>query len=689
MSIHIRKITAKNLGPIPELNWEPKEINIIFGNNEKGKSYLVEFLIRSMFKSAEWDLREHSGSGRVTLTGLTNKELEFSPDSRRKIEDFLEKEHIGLPPNFSKLLVTRGVNPLLGKGGEPDKIMLRNYLSQKGILDKIEENIEQETIKTCQISGYQITGDERGKLKERKELNQRLKSLNSLLEKIQTEYWSGELQTLNQQLEKYRKQYNQLEKAKQFYAFQLAKEIEKLKTSAKEIKEEEIDNVLEEIAQLSEAKRRLQQGKKEITQLKEDAQQYAWLKNAVEEYQKYNFEDVTKEKISWLPFLSLAAVILAGAMILANLKTPGFISLIISGILNYVYFSRQRKINQEDKKIKELKALEKKFAKEFDKKISTLADLTTEKDRLEDSYNRKKILENQIKEEEKGINLKTAKIADKIEELTGKKGTAENWRKLLNEEKKRKRELEREANRLENKLSRLDVENYLETEPDAEFSWSGYEQTKSRLDKVTKKVEQKKQNLQSLKQRICDQTGDNIETEWNQLIDNFLTEKEETLQQYKQLTAKIMAKKYVHDVVTKLYQEEDKNIHQTLQSEILQETLPQVTTHYNDIELQGENLIVKDNYNSYPVLEISDGAKEQVFLSLRLALAKKWLENEEMFLILDDAFIHSDQERTKELVNKFLELAEQGWQIFCFTFDERIKDLFDKKNKNCNTLNLN
>jgi uncharacterized protein YhaN len=52
-----------------------------------------------------------------------------------------------------------------------------------------------------------------------------------------------------------------------------------------------------------------------------------------------------------------------------------------------------------------------------------------------------------------------------------------------------------------------------------------------------------------------------------------------------------------------------------------------------------------------------------------------------MFLILDDAFQHSDWKRRERLVNKLFDLSKQGWQIIYFTMDDHIRQLFEEKAK--------
>jgi len=52
-----------------------------------------------------------------------------------------------------------------------------------------------------------------------------------------------------------------------------------------------------------------------------------------------------------------------------------------------------------------------------------------------------------------------------------------------------------------------------------------------------------------------------------------------------------------------------------------------------------------------------------------------------MFLILDDAFQHSDWQRREWLVDEMAELANLGWQIIYFSMDDHIKGLFEKRIK--------
>lgn len=241
MSIHIKNINVKDLGPIPELEWNLSNLNLVYGDNERGKSYLVEFLIRCLFKTSGWNLRKKTGTGRIEVEGLLDEIVGFTPGSSQKLEDFLTDKYIGLPPDFSKLLVLRGTNVELGEEEESDKIMLRKYLSHKEILDKIMENA-QETVKNCSISsGYRITGDNRGRLKNRKELESKLKRIEELFTDVGNKFLGGEMKVLEDKKKRLSEKYNNFEKAKRWKAYQLSEKMKELKEEADKIDKEKID----------------------------------------------------------------------------------------------------------------------------------------------------------------------------------------------------------------------------------------------------------------------------------------------------------------------------------------------------------------------------------------------------------------------------------------------------------------
>ena len=144
MSIKIEQVNVKSLGPLNDFPCTFKQVNLIYGHNEQGKTYLVEFIYRSLFKNISLNLRGITGSGQVIVSGLEEKETLFSPANKNlKLEDFWEEDLPGLPRDFSKLLVVKGADldfSSSSTAGIDDKI-LKEFLSGEGLLEKIGSRI--------------------------------------------------------------------------------------------------------------------------------------------------------------------------------------------------------------------------------------------------------------------------------------------------------------------------------------------------------------------------------------------------------------------------------------------------------------------------------------------------------------------------------------------------------------------
>ncbi|MCK4226445.1 hypothetical protein KAX29_06105 [candidate division WOR-3 bacterium] len=682
MSIRIKSLNVRNLGPIPELRLDFANFNLIYGHNEKGKSYLVEFLIRSLFKAEGWDLREELGIGKVIVEGITGREIEFSPDSKDKIEDYLTEKYIGLPPDFSKLLVLKSTEVELGNEKESDKVMLRRFLSHKEILDKIKDEI-QITVAESKVDGYRIDGKKTGKIKDRMELESELERLEEIFTNVEGNYLGGDRKELEMKKEGLESKFRKLEKAKCYLAYAIDKDIEMLKETANQINENKIDEVLEKVNKLESKEEENEIGSKRFDDLKKTTQHFEWLEHAIEEYEKYELEEIVEKPSKWLGIGFIGLFILTCIFIGLNLPIFSFSSLVGLFFIGYLYKRKYDKYLKDTGKREESKRLKEGYLKRFNEELKELPTMVTKRDNMKEDYSEMKGLQKHLKEQKSNIRSLEQVLNRKVADLFGKELERDEWKEELKRRKQDKRELEKKIHFKENRLTELNVKppEYMEEKPDIEFNKEEYKRIEESLKEVKDNIETKNNELEGLKRSVYEHIKDMKTTDWNVLIQNLAKKREKTLCKYKEITAEIIGEKYVCDVIDKLYKEEDEKIKDALESEIVSDMLPQVTTHYEKISLMGDRMIVSDTYNDFPVESISDGAKEQVFLALRIGLAKHWFKKDELFLIFDDAFLHSDYNRRPKLIDKVIELAKSGWQIICFTFDDNIKKLFDEKAK--------
>jgi hypothetical protein len=88
-------------------------------------------------------------------------------------------------------------------------------------------------------------------------------------------------------------------------------------------------------------------------------------------------------------------------------------------------------------------------------------------------------------------------------------------------------------------------------------------------------------------------------------------------------------------------------------------------------------LVDTEDGKALPVEVLSRGTREQLFVSLRLALVAAYARRGiHLPMILDDVFVNFDASRTKTAVSVLREFAREGHQLLVFTCHEHIWRLF-------------
>ena len=127
----------------------------------------------------------------------------------------------------------------------------------------------------------------------------------------------------------------------------------------------------------------------------------------------------------------------------------------------------------------------------------------------------------------------------------------------------------------------------------------------------------------------------------------------------------------VHQVLDGFAAEEAEMIDEGLERAMIRDSIQLMSPRYRSLRAGENGLVVIDSDdNEFRVADLSTGAREQVFLGARLGFARIALDNEPSFLVLDDAFQHSDWNRRKQLVQQAVGLVEAGWQVLYFTMDD-------------------
>ncbi|MEI8132208.1 MAG: hypothetical protein WCG34_07230 [Leptolinea sp.] len=684
MSIHIAEIFLDGLQPQSALQFLPRSVNLIYGRNEFGKTRLVEFLLRSLFQSSgKMALRPVEATGRVRVSGLDgNVEVWFNPRSRDKLEDHLVKQEINLPPQLARLLVVKGAESELQAGypGGLGRTALNEYISNQGLLDRIVDRVPKNT-RVAQVQEGRIIGSIIGELKRRKEILDRLVVTDNLFTDIDLQVSGGPLAEMAAHLADLQASAVTQRNARQGFVNQMAMELDHLQQQSyalptREILDLEAD-IREEI-RVSVEISRFESSHKEKEPLLEA---YQWLAAALQTYQITPI--LGDSESQWLlPLLAGAGVI--GTVVFAFLNIP-WITAVFAGIALFIGFlafrqfrfaARAAVVAPENQRI----AAE--FERRFGAHCSGLADLQARKTALERDINLIQNLAEQIQTAKRRMYDLSTQIESRLSKwLPGIPSSPAERQLALQEIQSKRAELDDALRKVEIGLKTAPVQPIAGgTVGEAGlYDPQNLAESETEIALVQNKILQIQQQKIILKQRICDLTSDPISNDLMSLILSLQDYRADLEKSGRTLTAEILAGIAVTQAMQELRTGEDTALQSALQSSIIRNSLKSVTSRYNRIDLNGDGLEVSDDYQTFRLAELSTGAQEQVLLGLRIGLASRLFAGQPLFLILDDAFQHSDWQRRPAMVDEVLRLAKTGWQIFYLTMDDHLRDLFLEK----------
>lgn len=863
MGIQIEKISVRNCGPIQEFSQSLNDLNLIYSRNEKGKSFLVEFIIRCLFKSkSNWGYLRELGSGKVTLSGLDNNPIEFTPSRGKKLEDYFEKDPRGLPSSLVKLLVVKeGETEIVKDEAGIDKDTIKDILSPRRFLDSIVNKISS-TVKSASITDTDLDIRKQGEGKDYHTNKDELRRVDEVINQFVSEYEQGKLKDLKLQEEGFKQKKELLIKAKKHKAYKLSQEIGELEKNVKQVPddvinklkslvndydsekgkygllEKEVDEIKKETENLSNLENRkdllvkakkyqayllskelknresklstipeeelnkIEQNisdysnKKEeknikfqlVKKLEEKSKHYNWLKSAKGNYQRFLTAPTAAGKISYfLLFVAIITIISALISILFDQKIIGIILILFAMLSAAAYLIKYKKLMSVYKQSQEFESIRDEFKNRFNIDLGDFTQLESLFSEQEKNFNqqevhqsdlnrlniqienlrhsieeglknlgidfsiesdwsknlsqlkkeRKKILENnglikigleklEVEESEyelkdpgvkfnkselekietelarlKELQTKEVKKNDELKDLEDhlkelKQAIETEFKKITEEElledkwKERVNKLEKSRNDILNQIKDNQGElrglgiiesDYEKENPREEFTQLKLDQVENELKILDDKVEEEEERLSQLKTNICSITGSDISTNWTDLIDSLYLKKEEVKKEFKEIESKIISGIKVHEIIKEFHQEEDIKLIEGLNSQEVCEYLSTLTGKYKKLSFEEAGIAVSDDYDNFLLKDLSTGVKEQVMLALRIGFLKRSMKQDSAFLILDDAFQHSDYVKRPLLVKALFQLANNGWQIIYLTMDDHIRDLFRETNK--------
>ncbi len=672
-NIRIKQISARKLGPVDKFTLKAEDINLVYGKNESGKTFLVEFIISCLF-GKNWSVRETSPEGKITVKGLDKKDTDFSPSSSGSLNDYLKQGFPGIPPEIERLLIVKGAKAeITTSESNPENHLeiLKNYLSGKKILKEIDDKI----LKSCKKADIEkntinIAGGA-AIVKARNNAAEKLEQVKKLLDDLNSRYSLGPLVDCKRYIEKLEEKKKHYEEARRHYAFTLNRDIENLRARLQELPgEEHLKKLSAEISNWRRLKNEAGEIREEIKSKEDTVKHLTWLEEACATYTSMIDEDSSPGFYRGLVITAIAAA----AVLLFIYPLIALIPLLIAA--GTILFIKPRSISY-DTEIDNIKeSYREHFAEEL-KDSSTMkskiARLTEVRHKLEAAR------ENLLKVEEK-INEAGSKIERCFLDITKPVPEEKEWDEIIKQHENAKKEIEKEINKCSNEFASLKVkeEDFIKSDVSFEYDEKGERETIEELQRQQDILQKLREPLEELRIRIRQVTSLQSEKD-EELINCLLEARRKAQEEYRQATAEIIGSACLAGVIEYISGKEEEKVRSALEQDEMKEPVEKFTAKYKSFKLKENKLYLSDGYAEYSLDEVSDGAREQIFLGLRIGMAARLLGRNRMFFILDDAFQYSDWKRRENMVDRAVALSESGWQVFYFTMDDHIRDLFKKR----------
>jgi energy-coupling factor transporter ATP-binding protein EcfA2 len=679
MPIHIQEINVNQLGPINQLHLQPGRFNLVYGHNERGKTHLVEFIIRTLFGNADWQLRPEIGQGRVTLCGINgHTPSTFTTNQPNNLLNYLEIGlEDGLPPHLDQLLVVKAGNLHLSNHGQPmDKSFLQAYLSGQNTLELIENRISP-TIANAEIKDGLIFGAKRGEIKTQDQLKKKIDKTRNLMDEIDRHYSNANIQLLKQTLDKNKQDLAAQEQARRIENTRIKNQIEQFREALEAIPDHLLSELEHNLLARQIILRDIAEIKEKLHLAEKNSLHYSWVKHAALTWQEISLNQKGKSHQKTLLYVGLG-FILAGILASFFIKPIYSAAISFTGILMAgLHFKQKPPVSQRPD---DLDMIVKEYQKRFNAPLSDIAALLAKKEALETVFYTAENLKKSVEEKQHQLSLLEKEIEHQMVSLHKTSTDKAQWQSLLEELKFQANALRQKIKHLEQEQIRLGLPETPSGQPAVDsgtlYDPSVIKDLNAERTFLEKEIHDEELLLENLKQRICDLTGTSITTAWEILIEDLRCLNKSLIREYQEITARILAGMAVGMTIEELRGKEDEKIHSGLRSDLFLKPLYQLTGRYDRLYYDGTQLIIGDAYGDYPLSDISTGAQEQALLALRLGFAAKTLKTDQLFLILDDAFQHTDWSRRENMIQQLITLAQEGWQIFYFTMDDHLRDQF-------------
>ena len=688
MAVRIKEVEVHSSGPVASFKEEFAPLTLVYAKNERGKTTIAENIIASLFRDRKDGMfpalrgSEFISNSRVTVHGLSKRAEVFSPGNRRKrLEDFFTLDSGSLPGSLFNLLCVRGAETAITAGSSGlTRNALKSLVSRQQVYETVKKNIPSETGYTEFTDGFLQAGKRIGKYKDFEENLKKLKFLLNMSDRFHYDLAQTRLIQLKREREALEQRKRDILYARRHRAWLLNSSIEKLDDLGARFDTGGIDALISSIRDFETRDRdriELEKARAGFGNVEEDAR---WIEGAQELYagclqQARNIPQTISLACA------IASTVAAGALFfLKPVLAPVFLVVSLLSLLMSLVFSRivsQGKTPESARII--IEQVKEDFSGRFSRDLQSPADFDAVRRELEQKRGEMRGILEQLKKNRAICSGLETEIQRRFIQYGLEGVDTAKWLESASalREKARKHEIQRTSAQGELRNLGVDPSDYMEKPASIEYSREMEEETAGLIARVDEEMEKENGSMRSIYETLSNPLGTvafsgNIEAISEALGGSIVEHREQMLD----ALARMLAGHAVNAVVADFQQHDDEQLEEFLNDPKIAGLVERYTGRYDRLFLEGEDIYAGIEGESYDLGDMSSGAREQILLALRIGIAEKLTGEENLFLILDDAFQYSDWERRQGLVAHARDLVLGGWQVIYFTMDDDIRDRF-------------
>lgn len=652
--MNLKKVWLKKYGPLNDQELVLEDgINVVNGPNESGKSLLVEALTKKFTGESVncrvdekpegfVELKTENGSDKLDEDNLcTYYEEKYGRDIMpSEIQNIFIIQSANLAFEDKDSFYSHITDKLTGRRTEEIEEVL-DKLPEKGRITKKRQNIS---------TKYNDAGDQ---LEEAKSLRNSVETYIETAEDEKLDETEGKLLAEKQRKKKLERQVDELEKIEE-------ERQKRERHSEMNQKKQEVEEALEQLEDLPE--------KEKLNELKTKIEAFDEEKGSAEALSE---EMGMQEKLAKNSVLAgLGFPVVAGILVYLNIAPlTAFYILSVIGAFGFaaaLYFyiqyrntvSKKKEIDQSTKAlVSEAEATGLEF-EELSEARGEINEMLDKIDGLSDTtVGGKSVLESNLDFSAEDAEDAVKKAEEKLEELEN------NFNESIDIEQEIDEDVEQQFKDAEKKVEELDDE---------------LSEHREKLDRFDRKASKLKfeaftgeplqitvdsiQSLKKLRRRL------------NELVE--------------EIEADAQAARDAMGIFEDMKAEETERTAELFEEgSRATELFKQITDHrYSRVSYDNEKnqiKVVKRKSGEEMLPEkLSDGARDQLYLAVRVALGEELLDGMPGFFIMDDAFISADPERLERQAKVLEKLAEQGWQIVYLSSKRDAINTLKKKTDN-------